>query len=172
MQRTMAVSEEESIVRTRPRGRPRKIDILSGPNANILRIRRIDGDNTITLHLSGSLELANLLALREAAFTAIGSRPGQIFMDLRSVLSVEIAAINTLVTIGRVAELMKVHFHIIPSTALRATLMQTGLFRLLPPPPTGKDALPCELEPESLYRNGSESGQSSPEVTATEVKED
>lgn len=171
----MAVSEEQSVVRTRPRGRPRKVDILSGPNANILRIRRIDTDGSITLHLSGSLELANLLALREAAFTAIGSRPHLLFMDLRSVLSVEIAAINTLVTIGRVANLMKVQFHIIPSAALRETMMQTGLFRMLPPPPEEpeeKDSLPAEYDPGEVYGHGTDDGENSTEVSAEVICED
>jgi anti-anti-sigma regulatory factor len=168
----MAVSEEQSIVRTRPRGRPRKVDILSGPNANVLRIRRVDSDTTITLQLSGSLELANLLALREAAFTAIGSRPAMLYMDLRSVLSVEIAAINSLVTIGRVASLMKVGFHIVPSVALRETLMQTGLFRLLPPPPAEEEALSNELDKDTQHRKTLDVGENSTDDSADELQED
>lgn len=164
------MSEEQSVVRTRPRGRPRKVDILSGPNANILRIRRVDTDGVITLHLSGSLELANLLALREAAFTAIGNRPEHLIMDLRSVLSVEIAAINTLVTIGRVAELMKVGFHIIPSAALRVTMEQTGLTRLLPPL-SGKEGGPTEIGADAAYTNGTESGENSIEESSEEMSE-
>lgn len=117
----------------RRRGRPRKAELLALPNAQVLRIRREDGEELSTLFLSGSLVLAHLLTLRDEAFTAIGARPKRLVVDLRSVVTVEIAAISTLVTIARVAAMVEVDFNIVPSRALRPMLEETGLTRLLPP---------------------------------------
>jgi ABC-type transporter Mla MlaB component len=126
----------------RRRGRPRKADLMALPNAQILRIRREDGPDEITLHLSGSLVLAHLLTLRDEAFTALGARPKRLVIDLRSVATTEIAAISTLVTIARVAGMVRVPFNIIPSRGLRPMLEETGLTRLLPPldPATGLES--------------------------------
>ncbi|GAB4457658.1 MAG: hypothetical protein OHK0029_17830 [Armatimonadaceae bacterium] len=118
----------------RRRGRPRKADLINSGNLSLLRVHPERKDDEITLRFSGSLDLANLLSLRDAGFTAIGERPRRLILDLQSVLSVEISAINSLVTIVRVAHRLGVDCRVLPSTALRQTLTETGLLRLLPPP--------------------------------------
>jgi anti-anti-sigma regulatory factor len=122
------------IGRNGQRGRPRRIEAPDGGIGSALRVRREEEDGVIILQFSGAADLANLLNMRDAAFTAIGDRPRLLCIDMRNVASVEIAAINTLVTIGRVARMVGVRFALIPGTLLRETLKETGLIRILPPP--------------------------------------
>jgi anti-anti-sigma regulatory factor len=122
------------IGRNGQRGRPRRIEASDGSLGASLRVRRTEENGVLILQFSGTADLANLLTLRDASFTAIGDRPRLLCLDMRAVASVEIATINTLVTIGRVARMVGVRFALIPSTALRETLRETGLIRMLPPP--------------------------------------
>jgi anti-anti-sigma factor len=111
----------------------------------MLHIRRQDENETVTLHLSGTIDLATVLRLRDVAFSVIGERPGTLYLDLRAIAHVEITGINTLVTISRVARLVKVRCFILPSASLRDTLMQTGLTRMfLLPNDTLPSTAPCE----------------------------
>jgi hypothetical protein len=121
------------IGRNGQRGRPRRVEVPEGGLGSVLRVRRSVEDGVLTLQFTGTADLANLLTLRDVSFTAIGERPFLLCLDMRMVTAVEIATINTLVTIARVAGMVGVHFALIPSNVLRDTLEQTGLTRLLPP---------------------------------------
>jgi hypothetical protein len=127
------------IGRNGQRGRPRRIEAPDGSLGSILRVRRIEEKGAITLQFSGTADLANLLMLRDVSFTAIGDRPALLCLDMRNVAAVEITTINTLVTISRVARMVKVGFALLPSSALRATLEDTGLIQILPLPPDRDD---------------------------------
>ena len=118
------------------RGRPRKWDEGEGIIGAMLHIRRVDEGDTITLHISGTVDLSTVLRLRDVAFTAIGARPRVLCLDLRAISHTEIAGINTLITISRVARLVHVSCLALPSAALREILMETGLTRMLPCEPS------------------------------------
>lgn len=143
------------IGRNGQRGRPRRIESSDGGIGSALRVRRVDEDGVILLQFSGAADLANLLNMRDAAFTAIGDRPRLLCLDMRNVASVEIAAINTLVTIGRVARMVGVRFALIPGTLLRETLTETGLIRMLPPPDETEEHDETEAEPADAHENKS-----------------
>jgi anti-anti-sigma factor len=114
------------------RGRPRKWIETEGIIGCMLHIRREDVGETVTLYLSGTIDLASVLRLREVAFTAIGHRPRVLCLNLCGVAHVEIGGLNTLVTISRVARLVNVCCVIVPSAPVRDTLRDTGLVRMLP----------------------------------------
>ncbi|MDX1932141.1 MAG: STAS domain-containing protein [Capsulimonadales bacterium] len=98
----------------------------------MLQIERRYEGASLLLRLTGAIDLGSILRLRDVAFSAIGERPSLLLLDLRSVSHIEIAGINTLVTIARVARLVKVCCVVLPSEELRGTLTRTGLWRLLP----------------------------------------
>jgi hypothetical protein len=116
-----------------PRGRQAYVEeSAEDSGGGALSIGRRDEGGVVTLTLSGALDLSSLLRVRDEAFTAIGERPRLLCMDLTEVDGIEIAAIQTLVTIGRVAHLVHVGFQIRPSPTLRGTILSTGMLRMLP----------------------------------------
>jgi anti-anti-sigma regulatory factor len=119
-------------VQAGPGGRQAQAEESCEDSGGALSIDRLDEDGTVTLRLSGALDLSSLLRVRDEAFTAIGERPRLFCMDLTEVDGIEIAAIQTLVTIGRVARLVHVGFHIRPSPILRDIILSTGMIRMLP----------------------------------------
>ena len=98
-----------------------------------LIVLRTDEAERIVLHTEGVVDMTTLLVLRDAAFTAIGARPRVLCLDLTPARGqLDIAAINTLVTIGRVARLVDVHLTVRVRAELEETLRITGLIRALP----------------------------------------
>lgn len=97
------------------------------------RCERHDSSDVISLTMYGYVDADALIMLRDAAFAAIGAAPRLLCLDLRETDPTEIATINNLVTIARVAGLMHVEFRVQASPEVVTMLRQTGLARLLPP---------------------------------------
>ncbi|MBC8103157.1 MAG: STAS domain-containing protein [Cytophagales bacterium] len=97
-----------------------------------LRLQQEREKDTLVLRVSGALDLSTILPFRDAVFTAIGQKPGALVIDLTNIQELDIAAISSLVTAGRVAGLMKVPFSIIPSAQFHTLLSETGLRRAVP----------------------------------------
>jgi len=120
-------------VQAGPHGRQAQVEeAAEDSGGSALSISRLDEDGIMTLTLAGTLDLSSLLRVRDEAFTAIGERPRLLCMDLTKVDGIEIAAIQALVTIGRVARLVHVGFHVRPSPTLRDLILSTGMIRMLP----------------------------------------
>jgi anti-anti-sigma factor len=90
------------------------------------------GPDRLTLRLEGDLDLDSISAFRDQAFTAIGERPGVLLLDLSGVPFVDTAGLAALVTVARVARMVRVGVGVIPAPHLRRVLHLTGLIRVLP----------------------------------------
>lgn len=127
---------------------PAAPDVAAGtglPAAAALHIRREDAPDRVTLHLHGALDVTTMLELRDAAFTAVGPRPRTLCLDLSGVESaLEMPAINTLVTISRVARMVNVACVVRVRPDVEAVLRKTGLIRMLPLDPLGTPAKKSE----------------------------
>lgn len=97
------------------------------------RCERRDSGDVVFLTLSGYVDADALILLREAAFAAIGAAPRVLCLDLQQTDPTEIATINNLVTIARVAALMRVELRVRASQNVLTMLRETGLARILPP---------------------------------------
>ena len=92
------------------------------------------GDMTL-LTLQGTATSESLLSLRDTAFTVIGSRPRVLCVDAQQLTDVDIALLQTFVTISRVARLVQVQFCLDVAPTVAQMLRTTGLWRMLPSPP-------------------------------------
>lgn len=90
-----------------------------------------DEEGCLELLVRGRLDLNTVLSFRDAAFSALGERPKRLRIDLTTLQIVETAGIATLVTLSRVAKMMKVPFELKSSADLAATFTETGLDRLM-----------------------------------------
>lgn len=81
----------------------------------------------VLLRLEGRLDFHTVLALRDAAFTAIGARPPHLCLDLALLPLPDASGVQSLVTIARVARLVDVQFTLIASDSLAVLLRDTGL---------------------------------------------
>jgi len=121
----------------RKRGRkPRSIVAIDDAGKPIyftsLEIQMERHDAVEILRLVGKLETESLLLLRDHAFTSIGSRPQELCLDLdRVVLPLDRQAMETLLTIGRVARLVNVRYSVILPPALESVWHSAGLNRLI-----------------------------------------
>ena len=103
-------------------------------------VREYPGDGVLVLKARGRLDLNTVLAFRDAVFGALGERPARLVLDLTGVSAVEPSGISSIVTLARVASLVKVPVDLVPSPAFSALMAQTGLVRLLSlKTPTGVD---------------------------------
>jgi anti-anti-sigma regulatory factor len=93
-----------------------------------LRLQYTDNSpGCLTLVVAGTLNVTTVLPFRDAVFTAIGKKPLNLVIDVTSLRDADISGISSLVTAGRVAQLMKVPFSVSPSPFLKALLEDTGI---------------------------------------------
>ena len=76
--------------------------------------------------------MASVARFRDAAFSAIGERPSLLLLDLSKSPFVDTTGLAALVTVARVARMVKVDIRVYPSPHLRHVLTITGLTRVLP----------------------------------------
>ena len=85
------------------------------------------GGGVLILRIQGQLDVATVLSFRDAAFTAIGRRPKALMLDLRQLEETDINGISALITVCRVARLMKTRLYVLPSPSLRAMMERIGV---------------------------------------------
>ncbi len=125
--------ESRPVFSTPRRGRP----TASVPDHLLSVGQSWQPDRGLLLTVRGRLDVNTVLAFRDAVFSALGEHPRQLILDIRPLLLVEATGIATLVTLSRVAKLMKIPCEIQPSPELDAVFRETGLDRLMSaPPPT------------------------------------
>jgi anti-anti-sigma factor len=96
-------------------------------------------DGSLVLTAKGRLDLNTVLSFRDAVFSALGEHPSHLTLDLSPLLFVEATGIATLVTLVRVAQMVKVPCQILPSSDLRELFQETGLNRVMgEPTPSGE----------------------------------
>ena len=100
---------------------------------SVLEIREDHCGDAVVLRLEGVLDTVTVVELRDTAFTAIGARPAEVCLDLNLVLTpLSQLAMETLVTICRVANMVKVRFSVLVPPPLAPDWQNAGLTRLLP----------------------------------------
>ena len=102
-------------------------------------------DRSLTLTVQGRLDLNTVLSFRDAVFSALGERPRRLILDLSPIQLVESAGIATLVTLARVAMLVKVPCHVIASEELKTLFLETGLNRLMEAPELSGEVIARKL---------------------------
>jgi anti-anti-sigma factor len=88
--------------------------------------------DTVTLYARGDLDMESVISFRDAAFTVIGGRPRELFLDLTAVPFADTTGLAALVTVARVARMVHIPVRVLPSPHLRRVLRVTGLTQLLP----------------------------------------
>lgn len=102
------------------------------PCASKLSVCKTVCGSKTTLQLVGALNTLTLAQVRDEAFTAIGTRPPQLCLDLTGAENPDAAALDSLVTIASVARMMGVAFCVRASAPLLALLETSHLSRLIP----------------------------------------
>jgi anti-anti-sigma factor len=125
-----SLDDEEDIAATRPFYRRRSLAI-SQPYLKVEPSERNAGGAQI-IRLVGDLDLSTVLPFRDAAFTAIGTRPPRLVVDLTDLDRIDITGLNTLLTVVRVGRLVHVPVYINPSERIRAIFTATGLIQRIP----------------------------------------
>ena len=106
-------------------------DTLAPPS--VLIIHKDGCGDAIVLRLEGALDTATVGELRDAAFTIVGARPAEICLDLNRILApLSPLAMETLVTVCRVANMVGVRFSVLVPPPLVPDWQSAGLTRLLP----------------------------------------
>jgi hypothetical protein len=96
-----------------------------------VRVDEVGGATILRIH--GALDPESVLVLRDIAFTAIGARPDELCVDIELVnLPLGKVAMETLVTISRVARLVNVRYSVIVSPSLESLWRKAGLERVMP----------------------------------------
>ena len=122
----METLERETIERPRARrGRPPAI-----VSPHLLAVERIKDGTVLTLHVTGQLDLNTVLTFRDAIFSAMGEQPEQLTLDLTDLRALDSAGISALVTVARVAGLVRTDLTLVPAPRFRELLIETGLGRL------------------------------------------
>jgi anti-sigma B factor antagonist len=124
------LDDEEDIASSRPFYKRRSLAVPQ-PYLTVTTENRADESLTI-VYAVGDLDLATVLPFRDAAFTAIGHKPKRLILDMSGLDRLDITGLNTLLTVGRVARLVKIAVTVRPSPRLRALLQVTGLVRQMP----------------------------------------
>jgi anti-anti-sigma regulatory factor len=107
---------------------PSAVEDVESDSRSELRVQYRDGGSgSVTLLVSGILDLSTVLPFRDAVFTAIGNRPRRLVVDVAQLGDADVAGISALVTAGRVARLMNVPFFVAPSPSLKSLLEETGI---------------------------------------------
>ena len=126
----VTLDDEEDIAATRPDYKRRSL-VAPQPYLTVTTYTR-EEDGASIVRVVGDLDLATILPFRDAAFTLIGLHPPLLLLDMSRLQRLDITGLNTLLTVGRVARLVKVPVIVRPSERLRALLKTTGLIRQLP----------------------------------------
>ena len=110
-----------------PRGRRGRPSAAVSPH--LLSIERVKDGTVVALHVRGQLDLNSVLAFRDAVFSALGERPEQLTVDLLELRALDSAGISALVTVARVAGLVRTDLKLVPTPRFRTLLIETGLKR-------------------------------------------
>jgi len=84
------------------------------------------------LSFRGNMDTKGILTFRDEAFTAIGLRPSQLILDVTEASFDDTVSISTLITVVRVAKMVKVPVRVRASLSFRLLLEKTNLTRLVP----------------------------------------
>ncbi len=120
----------DAIAATRPDYKRRSL-ATAQPYLTVTSEKR-PGDGVILVRVAGDLDISTVLPFRDAAFTAIGSRPPLLLLDLVALGHLDITGLNTLLSIGRVGKLMKVPVRVIPGEKIARLFTATRLGAQLP----------------------------------------
>jgi len=126
----ITLDDEEDIAATRPFYKRRSL-VAPQPYLTVSSEKRVS-DGAAVIRVIGDLDLATILPFRDAAFTAIGLHPPLLLLDMSSLGRLDITGLNTLLTVGRVAQMVKVPVKVRASERLLSLLQTTGLIRQLP----------------------------------------
>jgi anti-anti-sigma factor len=92
----------------------------------------IRAGGAVTLRASGGLDFNTVIVFRDAAFAAVGGKPGQLLLDLSGLVYHDTTGLNGLLAVVRVARMMGICVRVAPGPVLRATLESTGLASQIP----------------------------------------
>jgi ABC-type transporter Mla MlaB component len=124
---------EQNTMQPRPPIR-RKRPLAEVPE-EMLSVREEKGEDGIYLSAYGQLDLVTVIPFRDAVFEAIGEKPRYVALDLSEMRTIEAPGISALVTLARVAQMMKVEFTVQMPESLQEWVTESGLERLLQPAP-------------------------------------
>ena len=94
------------------------------------------------VHARGELDLSTVLPFREAVFAVLGARPPSLLLELTGVSAIDSTGVSTLLTIVRVADMVRIPVRVLPSGTLRSVLEVTGLNQQMPLLHVGVEAAP------------------------------
>lgn len=118
--------ERETI--ERPRGRRGRPPAMV--SASLLSVEPVKDGTVVTLYVRGQLDLNSVLTFRDAVFAAMGDRPEQLTIDISALRDLDSAGVSALVTVARVASLVRTDLRLVPTPRFRSLLVETGLGRL------------------------------------------
>jgi anti-anti-sigma factor len=118
-----------------PRPMVRRKRPLAAVPEEMLSVHEERRAGEVVLHAYGQLDLVTVIPFRDAVFEAIGGRPVGVTLDLTAMHTIESQGISALVTLSRVAQMMKVTLTIQMPDALQDWAQESGLNRLLHPEP-------------------------------------
>lgn len=122
----METLERETI--ERPRGRRGRPPAIVSPH--LLSVERVKDGTVVTLLVRGQLDLNSVLTFRDAVFSAMGEQPEQLTIDLSELRNLDNSGVSALVTVARVANLVRTDLRLVPTPRFRSLLIETGLQRL------------------------------------------
>ena len=124
-------TQEENAQQPRPTVR-RKRPLAAVPEEMLLVHEERHGAD-ICLQVYGQLDLVTVIPFRDAVFEAIGEKPKMVRLDLTAARTIDAPGISALVTLARVAQMMKVKFTVQMPQSLEEWTKESGLERLLQP---------------------------------------
>jgi anti-anti-sigma factor len=122
---------------SQPQPRPmvrRKRPLAEVPE-EMLSVQEERRGSEIVLQVFGQLDLVTVIPFRDATFEAIGEKPAGVTLDLTAMRTIESQGISALITLSRVAQMMKVKLTVQMPESLQEWVQESRLERLLQPEP-------------------------------------
>jgi anti-anti-sigma factor len=118
-----------------PRPAVRRKRPLAEVPEEMLSVQEERRGSEIVLQVFGQLDLVTVIPFRDAVFEAIGEKPKSVTLDLTGMHTIESQGISALITLSRVAQMMKVKLAVKMPESLQEWVQESRLERLLQPEP-------------------------------------